>query len=189
VGVEEMVDEAAWWDSADHAGEMADAIADLDLEAALYRALAAALCRRVAHLLPHPAFADAIPLVERWAAGQLSDDDRWAAWERLGEVLDSLPGIKEFGLNQRPDAGYSAAYAVHFALWSDVRGCHGRAEGVWHVMIHVVDALATAAGAPRETSPHFLDAERAEYAAQAVLMREIFGNPFRPAGEGDQVRD
>jgi hypothetical protein len=179
------VDDAAWWDSADHAGEMIDVIADLDLDPAVYRAFAAALCRRVAHLLPHPAFADAIPLVERWAAGQLSDDERWAAWERLGEVLDSLPGIKEFSLDEHPDAGYSAADAVYWALWSDDRGGYGPGGLVGRVMTRVVDALATAAGAPRP-STRFLDAERAEYAAQAELLKGIFGNPFRPAGEGDK---
>jgi hypothetical protein len=163
---------------------MFDAVVDLDLEPRLFRAFAAALCRRVEHLLPHPVFVAAIGLVERWAAGDLPDDERWAACARLGAVLESLPGYESFNRGGRPDAGLSAASAVHFALWSDDRRCHGTAEGAGYVMLKVATALGVAGGRNWESDPDGMRAaERAEMAVQAGMLRAALGNPFRgPVG-------
>ena len=46
-------------------------------------------------------------------------------------------------------------------------------EGIWRVMM----------GGPQDTS----ELENAERQSQAVLLRDIFGNPFRPAAAFDPV--
>jgi hypothetical protein len=187
--VAETVDDAAWWDACDQPGDMLDVLADRDTESARYRAFCAALCRQVAHLLPHPAFRNAIALIEAWAAGSLPDDTRWDAEERLGALLESLPGFDDYNNHRVPNAGYAAAHAVVFALWSDLRQCHGNAEGTGYVLLHAADALALAKGASWQSDPDgWWPAVRREWAAQADLIRQVFGNPFRGPAMGPPSR-
>jgi hypothetical protein len=178
--VAETVDDAAWWDSCEDPGEMLDRLGQLGIDPSRYRALCAALCRQVEHLLPHAVFRDAIPLVEAWAAGRLSDEERWEAYERLDALLTSLPGFDDYNGHRVPNASYAAAHAVVFSLWSDVRQCHGDAEGTGYVLLHVADALALARSPEGRFGPDGgWSAVRVEWARQAELIRRLFGNPFR----------
>jgi hypothetical protein len=86
--------------------------------------------------------------------------------ERYADGRASLGELQAAYQAARCDAGYAAAYAAH-----------ARAdEAAWHASDHA--RLVFAANAP---SPALEDRE---FAAQADLLRDIFGNPFQPVGFG-----
>jgi hypothetical protein len=186
--------DANWRDSCREAGDLLDLLNQLDASRRKFRLLCAAWCRRVEDLLPNQEFRDRILLVERFAEGRLTDDEREQAWEASDRSLQELPGWADFINHGAPNPSYHAALAVDFALWSDARQNHGNAEGAGYVLIDVVEALSgmafgmnvvealegMALGGAAPTTDRWNEFQAAERAKLAEVIREVFGNPFRP---------
>jgi hypothetical protein len=130
------------------------------------RLLAAACCRRVWQWMP-AACRPTVELAERLAEETVSEEERWAVFAAAGEAHDSA---------DLPDAwaGYCAYRAVERpsdydepTLWDDD-------PAAW---------VAQTAAQPAAWINHQWDSAllAAERMVIANLIRDIFGNPFRPA--------
>jgi hypothetical protein len=131
------------------------------------RLFAAACCRRIWGVLADPLARRAVEIAEEYADGR-ADDDALARARRAAEtargftdydsVEEEAVGIV-ISLAHRDDtlAGIAAARAAEVATWAVVQGCP-----------------------TEELEARFAAALAAEQSAQAALLRELFGNPFRP---------
>jgi hypothetical protein len=118
------------------------------------RLLACACCRRAWGLLDDPRCRTAVEASERHADGPLGDEELVIALRGVEELVIALRGVNEVALSvstqRRP------ALAAYFAGKGDApRAAH-----------HAARALEPPRGAP-------------ERLAQANLLRDIVGNPFR----------
>jgi hypothetical protein len=126
------------------------------------RLLACAFCRRLWGQLRDRGRA-AVEVAERFAEGRASDKERRAAWGAAREEAGGLSASRRSRAAGRQvsagecDAAYAASYApctaaFYAALYAALNGCGG--------------------GAGRRS--------KRELKAQCELVREVFGNPFRP---------
>jgi hypothetical protein len=151
------------------------------------RLFAVACCRRLAPLAPdgygdREAFGEALDVNERWADGLTTREEGRLAKSYLGQVSD------DYWRSSREHRTLFEA-ALGMCLYDAVQAaCEASEKAVLRMMLE---------GAPREIhdlvfrwSPGLQSPpqerrptpqSRAEEAAQADLLREIFGNPFRPA--------
>ncbi|QEG27365.1 hypothetical protein GobsT_21190 [Gemmata obscuriglobus] len=128
------------------------------------RLFGCACCRRIWELLIHPTSRSAVEIAERYAEGnaERSELDRAAEGARRASELAHNGGEPFSSLvYARPGAYESAAHAAYTLARPS------RPAG-WPLMRETAEAASDAAG--RVT-------ERAE---QIALVRDIFGNPFRP---------
>jgi len=152
------------------------------------RLFAVACCRRVMHLITNPQSRRALEVAEAFALGRATEDDRARAEEqaRYASYDDSFFQLL-------------ALQAVYHALAHDIRtGRPPQAEGVdpedaptepaLGGVRAVLQTLALEAGreaaygaVPGESEEAQVAHARAvEEAAQAAVLREIVGNPYRP---------
>ena len=130
---------------------------------------ACACCRRILHLIEKESYEVALETLEQVA-------DRQAPQVRLKAFRGPVP-------SQAINSAYYAAQAVRQAVkerswdWIAARGAAcDSGEAVWAA------ALSSAAGGTDLEARRLASkAKKTEHAAQAELVRCIFGNPFRPA--------
>jgi hypothetical protein len=129
------------------------------------RLLCCACCRRVWHLLETDALRRAVDAFERFADGEMDEESFEAAASvthplknYLDEIVSGQPRVEIMG----------AAYAVHCATFPF--------PGAWSRK--ALELFASAAGARRDE----------ERIAQGNLIREVVGNPFRPAAISPALR-
>jgi hypothetical protein len=116
------------------------------------RLFACAACRRIWELMPDDACREAIEASERYADGLITD-------ESLGLLSAAAEKAwEDTVLKPCGEGGDAATAALYASRPSDMSGV----------------LAETLAAAPRTKGPR-------ELAAQAALLRDIFGNPFRPA--------
>jgi hypothetical protein len=132
------------------------------------RLFAAACCRRICHLLADERSRQAVEVGERYADAQATEEELETAWDAASAVwhseweLTSTPGDKSNELDDPfPDSASLAAYNV------------------------AIPSLGWWGGAPAFDAPDKIAREISadsgtEGAAQCVLLRDMFGNPFRP---------
>ena len=180
------VTDANGWDRCEESGAMLNVLIDRQLPRRSFRLLCYECCRRIEHLLPGDEFRAAVPLVREWAEGRLSDQDRAAASDRIDAAINADPALRA-AVQSGPDlAAAQAALAVSFALWEDIRGNHGTAEGSGYVLDHASLAVALSQGSYEELGhERWHDLREAELRAQADIIRRLFDNPFRGTPTGD----
>jgi hypothetical protein len=144
---------------------------------------ACACCRRLGRLIPTEPCRRAIEVAERYADGLATEQERFAAWSA------AVASAEEEGIPLRND------YYAETIEWGCVPGGLAALATVCLVGAGEVDARGVATHAASEVA---LDAGQvrsgkdasevasgeafaAEAAAQCLLLREIFHNPFRPS--------
>jgi hypothetical protein len=125
------------------------------------RLFAAACCRRVAHLLSDWGSREALEVAERHADGLFSDLD-------LDRAQRAARGA---AAGERQNA--AAAFAVLF-LTGAVSFASDRLHLARAVGSNAAEAAGDAGDEDQSTTAHY-----SERVAQARLLRELFGNPFR----------
>src|SRR5262245_41851495 len=149
------------------------------------RLFALACCARLAGAVPGPAFPRALETLERLAEGEAGPAEVKAALSALNaDQHKRLPGLSRLIRRSSEEtrhealrvtyAGIEAVGALTCALHREAflaagGGCQSAAN-----------AAATAAVGPFADPPAWAAALEAERLAQAGLVREVFGNPFRP---------
>jgi hypothetical protein len=132
------------------------------------RLFACACCRRIWSLIDPPSFREAVEIAEQYGDGLVIGKVRKSLAKRLGASYRQSWG--------RPEARRSAAHAALHCLQKDTG---------WHPASHysaVRAVCALAAEGDRERVGEM------EYAEQADLLRDIFGNPFRPVNFSPEWR-
>jgi hypothetical protein len=131
--------------------------------------------RRLGPLLTDERSLEAIRVVERFADSAATK----------GEVMQALQGaeaaMEDFKDADDVDPHLGAAIAAHDIAWSAASGVDiGFVAGLANA---AAEAAATAStdAMPEVTREAWESARLAEKAGQAALLREVLGNPFRPA--------
>jgi carbon storage regulator CsrA len=128
----------------------------VDADERKLRLFACACCRRIWHLIADPEGRRVIEAAERLADGGAAEADRAAAEEEVLALSDRYPA----GACVAP-----ARRALEAAVYATVADAHSGAP------VSAREATAAVPGA----------AQAAERLAQCALLRDVFGNPYRPA--------
>jgi hypothetical protein len=140
------------------------------------RLFACACCRRIWHLLPDPAYREAVAVNELYADGEADE----AEWHHRGQkTAEARLPVREDLLRAASAVGrlFSRWWG-----WNCRRFAEEIATEVREALGEEAEREAFARGVPRwETRIVGVEAMRREEAAQAALLRDIFGNPFRPS--------
>jgi hypothetical protein len=160
------VDEATWLGATDPQA-MLDYLHGRAGERKL-RLFACACCRRVWHLMPHRWSRRAVEVVERYTDEEAGEEDLRLAAIGAETVADDA---FRTAITPAQEAAASAAFAaLNATLPAEMAAAYSAANAV-SAAYHA----ATAAHAPSAA-----EARAAERAGQARLLRDLFGNPFRP---------
>jgi hypothetical protein len=160
--------EAVWFSSPspqDMLRRLPDAAGDRQL-----RLFAVACCRRIWDVLPEGWARQGVLVVERYADGQASDRELSEVSTALGAEL-----MARYRAYQEAAAGSGNRGELYHA-----HGLHALGAAQSTAARRWPDRAATDAAAAA-APPGDRDAYAAESAAQADLLRDIVGNPFRPA--------
>jgi hypothetical protein len=146
-----------------------------------YRLFACACARRAEHLIDDERPRRALELAERYADGLVERKELLTAYRRahrfVKQQLDAANWAS--GLAANPSA--SAAYVSR-----DEAECDGSVTtGAWFEAVLALAGSAkrtalNAGASPEKAQERYQQTEAAEKAVQADLLRDIFGNPFRP---------
>jgi hypothetical protein len=159
------------------------------------RLFAVACSRRMLHLVTDDCGRRAVALAERLADGRAREPERAALWQRIREMGDDRVSDREFfraTLVYAVLGGIAQAGNVLSAATSAARkvaSILGQAES--HRLLQPGSFPAESAGAVEKTAPWSAllqrqadlasnQAKQRERQVQADLLREVFGNPFRP---------
>jgi hypothetical protein len=135
------------------------------------RLCATACVRRIWPLLSHTRSRHAVELAERSVAEPSGEGDLCGASVRARQAFDDDLYAEREGAAR--DLRISPAASAAYAASSAVNACyHGPDQVVRHLVL-VLEA-ASPTGLPSDP------AEVTETSAQAAILRDIFGNPFRP---------
>jgi hypothetical protein len=159
----------AEWLACTNSGPMLDFLQGKASERKL-RLFAVACCRQVWGLLSYPESRQAVEVAERLADGQATEADRWPAY---GDATNTVYAIGHGPPN--PPARLSACAAAE-AVAKRLVAAYSKdlAGGTYEGGIANVDAIAfQAAAAVNQVDPPMN--------IFAALVRDVFGNPFRPA--------
>ena len=150
------------------------------------RLFACACYHRIAHVLPHPVARDAILTAERFADGAASAAEFQAADARIRELADAIePQWRASDGDER-----RALHPTHaaLALAGVVCWCEPQ-KAAWYASSNAYLEYPYLANPGVDVhSPSRYEAEAAEKRAQCRLLREIFGNPFRPPAFSSEWR-
>jgi hypothetical protein len=122
------------------------------------RLLACSFCRRVLHLLPEPVCLRAVEAAERHADGAVDE----AGWVRPAREGEEMRGDHFASRSIAVNAVYHTTHRRWLAVFDETL-----AEDRWRLVAVVARNAAGSAGPE-------------EWVAQAALLRDVFGNPFRP---------
>ena len=125
------------------------------------RLLCVSCCRRLDDLLNHPDARRALDVAERWADGACGAGERKVARRAAQAAAEQA---SRASLADNRTFSDSAAFAVKQSL-------HKGRPPAFHICYAAAEARSKYTGAA---------ARHAEQLAQCGLIRDIFGNPFRP---------
>jgi hypothetical protein len=143
---------------------------------------AAACCRHIWHLLTDERLRRLVEVSE-----QVADD--LAPWEDLYYSGEWAYDLIQQAITTRPRAFWSGDQFAHIKAASNLTDCHQRGEepDCWGPAFVSQAAVLAVAYATDNPATPWLQREEDYYAhmaaesqAQALLLRDIFGNPFRP---------
>ncbi len=117
------------------------------------RLFAVACCRHIEHLLTDSRSRKALEVIERYVDGMARSTERRQASVHAGAVVGDLEGVI--------DGRFQAAWAASSAI-----------DDVFDEPTDCCEAAKVAAAASRSKS--------SEETYQAALLRDVFGNPYRP---------
>ncbi len=140
-----------------------------------FRLLACACCRHIWHLMTFSSSRESVELAEQYADGLVDLATLDLICERVDEAIRPLIRI------DRSRSDIWAALVANKATWTDPRNNHGNAEGCGYVFTDLVTAVMCAEVplADQDQEAEWRIGDR-EYPVMAGLLRDIFGNPFRP---------
>jgi hypothetical protein len=169
------------WDVCDDLDRMLTLVVDRGSERKL-RLFACACCRRVWHLL-HPNSRRAVEVMERYVDGQASDGERTAAEGYAGVLVRNCNDLVPADVRIAGAAAHGVFAALGAALGDEALGRRGRRTdprklartGASYAAEHAREALAREAGKASGR------VRRAAAREQCALLRDLLGNPFRPA--------
>jgi hypothetical protein len=162
------VTEAEWLAATDP-GPMLEFLRDKASERKL-RLFAVACCRRIYDLLDNVRVRMSVEIAERFAEGSANSQELELAHQKAGFPLDFR--VSACGFARSAAESVSSPYVETF--WTVARysrdAAAARAAGPWR----------SGGATPPEPQPATKAAADAERASQMSLLRDIFGNPFRP---------
>jgi hypothetical protein len=149
-----------------------------------FRLFAVACCRRAERWFFDSCQSRAVNVLERYADGSATVDELREPEDAANEIDELHPAMSEAN-EANPDgldAAYNAARSVAQAVSNDPPGMD--VPTYYHclhdVIMHVVDAAGDGAVALDAVKGRSRPAQAEERKALAALLRDIFGNPFRP---------
>jgi hypothetical protein len=141
------------------------------------RLFAVACCRRIWHLLADVRSRGAVELAERFAGGEAGREELDLAEEAAGAVAGEAEAAADKATSAAAKEAAWAAIEPADAAWATLRTAIE--DAARDICKAAAWAAAKAAGAAA-TAAQEETAGAAERKAQAALLRDLFGNPFRP---------
>jgi hypothetical protein len=146
------------------------------------RLVGAACCRRIQHLFHDPACHRGVEVAERYADGEVTDDELFDAGRTVGMLKEgtyTLGGLPTLWLN-RP--AVMSGHAVLELLETDARLLvDGSGTVAYRAEQAAFDGAYEKVGTrDLRASKKGQSAQKAERTAQVRLIRDVFGNAFRP---------
>jgi hypothetical protein len=127
------------------------------------RLLACACCRRIWHLMTDARVREAVEIAERLADGLATQRQRKAAYALMHEIRSAADPATDY-------RAFSSAMCAHFAL--------SPAANRQAAIMNSAGDTANAVGYAVEHCDG--RSKEAEHVAQSDLVRDLFGNPYRP---------